>query len=362
MSKIELQKRLNPPKTHRAKRVLSEKAPKVIENVKKSLIIRGQKTSPTILSVLKDLHKLKDPYSKCLLRRNEIRPFDDISSLEFLCEKNDCSLFAFGNHNKKRTNNILFGRCYDYHILDMFEFGICEETFLSMDMCNNKESFQIGSKPCLLFQGEAFDNNPTLKNIKNFFIDYFHGEEIKRVNLLTLDHIIVFTAISEESLENQNVDMKLEHPIILFRHYNVELQASNNPKIPFVKINEIGPRMDLILRRHEQASQESQNNARIKFDLSKDPKRKNVALSSVFKQRVGKIHIQTNQQNLDRLKVKKMKGLRKALLKKGVLPPSRKPGKAGWSVGKARNKKAKNANNSQRRRAAATSEITNIDM
>ena len=33
-------------------------------------------------------------------------------------------MFMFGNHNKKRPDNLILGRLYDYHLLDMFEFGL----------------------------------------------------------------------------------------------------------------------------------------------------------------------------------------------------------------------------------------------
>lgn len=45
-----------------------------------------------------------------LNRKNEIRPFEDVSSLEFLLDKNDCALFAVGTHNKKRPLNLILVR------------------------------------------------------------------------------------------------------------------------------------------------------------------------------------------------------------------------------------------------------------
>ena len=49
---------------------------------------------------------------------------------EKLCAKADASLFAFGSHSKKRPSNLLLGRLFDGHLLDMFELGV--ERFLSM--------------------------------------------------------------------------------------------------------------------------------------------------------------------------------------------------------------------------------------
>lgn len=37
-----------------------------------------------------------------------------------------CSLFCFGNHQKKRPNNLIFGRMFDWQLLDMVEFGVVD--------------------------------------------------------------------------------------------------------------------------------------------------------------------------------------------------------------------------------------------
>ena len=39
-----------------------------------------------------------------------MRPFEDQTSLEFMSQKNDASLFAFGSHSKKRPHNLVFGK------------------------------------------------------------------------------------------------------------------------------------------------------------------------------------------------------------------------------------------------------------
>ena len=60
-----------------------------------------------------------------------LKPFEDETSLEYLAQKTDHSLFAFGFNSKKRPNSLILGRTYDYHILDMFELTI--EQMKTMD-------------------------------------------------------------------------------------------------------------------------------------------------------------------------------------------------------------------------------------
>lgn len=71
-----------------------------------------------------------------LSKKNDIRPFENVNSLEFLSQKNDCSLFMIGSHSKKRPNNFVLGRLFNYQILDMVEFGVLNyeamDTFKTM--------------------------------------------------------------------------------------------------------------------------------------------------------------------------------------------------------------------------------------
>lgn len=53
-----------------------------------------------------------------------MRPFEDQSSIEFFSSKNDCSLLAYGSHQKKRPNNLILGRFFDHQLLDLIELGV----------------------------------------------------------------------------------------------------------------------------------------------------------------------------------------------------------------------------------------------
>ncbi len=113
-------KKYNP----RSERLLKKKGPLLIENSKNILILKGHKTSQIIQDVLQNISMLAKPYCKIFSRNNDILPFEDINSLEFLCQKNDCSLFLFGSHTKKRPNNLIFVIYNSFLIYDSFIFII----------------------------------------------------------------------------------------------------------------------------------------------------------------------------------------------------------------------------------------------
>jgi len=98
-------------KTQRSRRALDEKAPKLVENVKSVLGIKGPNCSQLVGDVLRDLHKFKAPQSKLLSKRNLTRPFEDATSVEFLSKVNDASLFCYGSHSKKRPHNLVSAQC-----------------------------------------------------------------------------------------------------------------------------------------------------------------------------------------------------------------------------------------------------------
>uniref|UniRef100_A0AAZ1X0M3 Ribosome production factor 2 homolog n=1 Tax=Oreochromis aureus TaxID=47969 RepID=A0AAZ1X0M3_OREAU len=100
----------------------------------------------------------------CFRQKNITRPFEDSTSLEFFSKKTDCSLFLFGSHNKKRPNNFIFGRLFDFHVLDMIELGI--EKYVSLSEIKASK-FPEGTKPMLVFAGEAFDTDNEHRRLKS---------------------------------------------------------------------------------------------------------------------------------------------------------------------------------------------------
>jgi ribosome production factor 2 len=144
-------------KTARGRRFLAKREPKLQENRRTALVARGQKSSAVINELLKDVFLLKKPTAVHFTRHNAVHPWEDASPLEFLCQKNDASLFAFGTHSKKRPHNLVLGRMYDYKLLDMYEFGVVEAAAMA-GFAKGGGGAAAESKPMVLFHGDGWEH------------------------------------------------------------------------------------------------------------------------------------------------------------------------------------------------------------
>lgn len=299
MSEANLLKRA---KSRKGKKALKNKAPKLVENTKKQVILRGQKASDIVLKALQEFHWLRADNSIKLLSKKETkRPFEDISNIELLSRKKDSSVFIYGSHSKKRKHNLVFGRCFDYQLLDMIELGIDEKTFKTT-LQMGKNGYTTGSKPALVFHGEPFDNDPDFKIIKNYFLDTLRGAEYDGMNLTALNRVIVLTATKDKR--------------ILFRQYEI-LRKNSGQMCPYVDLEEMGPHIDFKFRRREAASFELFKLSR--KQLKKANKSKKNISQNAFGERQGTIHM--HRQDLDKIKKiksKTMKALKGKKRKKEV--------------------------------------------
>jgi ribosome production factor 2 len=80
---------------------------------------------------------LKRPDAVSFSKKNDIRPFEDTSSLEFWAQKNDASFFVVGQTTKKRPHSLILARTFDYRLLDMCELGVEDwKGIASFKVCN----------------------------------------------------------------------------------------------------------------------------------------------------------------------------------------------------------------------------------
>ncbi|XP_013385183.1 ribosome production factor 2 homolog isoform X1 [Lingula anatina] len=277
------------PKTQRSKRYLESRESKLTENTKTAMFIRGGRTSEVVSQTLKDMYFLKKPDAVMFQKKNIMRPLEDQTSLEFLSDRNDASLFMFGSHQKKRPNNVVIGRFFDFHVLDMVELGI--EKYKSMQEFHVGK-FSLGSKPCLLFAGEAFENEPEYQRLKNLLIDFFRGPVIENIRLAGLEHVLLFTTLDGK---------------IYLRNYKVQMKKSGS-RTPRIELEEIGPSVDFSMRRTRLASDDLYKRARQQPKQAKPKKVKNINRDP-FGSKLGRIHME--KQDLDKLQTRKMKGLKR---------------------------------------------------
>lgn len=81
--------KLEKPKSKAHQRFLENRDPKLIENDKKCLFLRGGNTSELTTKVMKMLFQFKKQTGVQFHQKNMLRPFEDPSSLEFFSSKND---------------------------------------------------------------------------------------------------------------------------------------------------------------------------------------------------------------------------------------------------------------------------------
>ncbi|ELR18102.1 Brix domain containing protein [Acanthamoeba castellanii str. Neff] len=307
------------PKNKRIERALLKKEPKVNENVKSAMFLRGPKTSEIINQVIADMYTLKKPHGIKFHRRNDTRPFEDQGSIEFFSNKNDCSLMAFGSHQKKRPHNLVLGRFFDHQVLDLIELGV--SNFKSIQQHPGNLSYTVGFKPCFVFRGPEFEQKEEYKKFANLLLDilstllpclpvaaalrfpllspvtspivlnsavhFYRGEVTDQISLMGLDHVFVCTAVEGK---------------IYFRHYSINLKKSGT-NLPRVELEEIGPAMDLTIRRTRFAA----------HDLMKEALRQPRELKNrKVKNHPGTvINVHKEKQDLGQMQTRKMKGLKR---------------------------------------------------
>eukprot|EP00871_Galdieria_phlegrea_P000990 jgi/Galph1/1892/GphlegSOOS_G569.1 len=284
--------------TRKGKKYLESVASQLEERPKGVLFISGHQTSQLVKKVLADLALLKKPHSIHLRNKNHILPFEsgEEASIEFLCQRNDCSLFILGNHTKKRPNNVVIGRLFDFQLLDMLELGVTE--FKSLKEFEAAKQLTNDTKTLICFVGdfEKDENSRKLKNVLlgNYCCLSFHDFEDRQISLEHLEKVIVVTMMHDGS--------------IVFQNFLIQLKKSDT-YLPKVVLQETGPYIRFQFRRSRLASEDLWNEAVKRPRKKVNKKQKNMKRDSVLGRTLGRIHL--GRQNLDTLTIKKQKAIRK---------------------------------------------------
>lgn len=174
-----------------------------------------------------------------------------------------------------------------------------------------------GNKPLMHFASELFDTHPRFIQLKSLLISLFNGEVIDSICLNGLEHVIsvslsptpaALTTASPETTTNLNL------PKVHIRAYSTQLLPSGT-RIPRVELTPMGPALDLVMRRHQDADTEMWKQAMkrpkvVKKDVESGlgKKRKNMEVDEMGDLR-GRVHV--GKQDLSKLVGKKMKGLKR---------------------------------------------------
>jgi ribosome production factor 2 len=285
-------------KTPLGRRMMQQRESKTVEDPKTLLVLKGHATSQLTNDVLCDLHVLNKPLSRKLQRKNDLLPFESggESHLENLARLNDASLFAIGNHTKKRPHNLILGRTFGFRILDMIEFGV--SNYKPISSFPSTIPSAPGSMPCILFNGDDYHSNETTEKLQSVLFDVFRGpQDVEKISLAGVDRAVTFTL---------NLP-RTGQPIVLVRHYAILLKKAADSKLPRVELEEIGPSFDLTVRRTQFAPEAMMKEAmRTPKDPRTDRKRKNISKNELG-DKLGRIHL--GKQDLSGLALARMKGL-----------------------------------------------------
>ncbi|KAG6375782.1 hypothetical protein JVT61DRAFT_2632 [Boletus reticuloceps] len=239
------------PRNARSKRALEAREPKEVEDARTAIFVRGTHAGEVVQNAMKELMALKKPNAISFSKKNDVRPFEDASSLEFWAQKNDASIFVVGQSTKKRPNGLVMVRTFDSRVLDMCEFGV--DSFVSM------------------------------------------------------------AAFKTTTVGGAGLDDPKQLPKVHVRTYTAKL-VSSGTRVPRVELTEMGPRLDLSLRRWQEADPEMWKAAMRRPKMKKQDvekglgkRKKNIEVDEMGDMR-GRVHV--GKQDLGKLQTRKMKGLK----------------------------------------------------
>lgn len=293
------------PKNPRTARILKAREPQLVEPPKRTLLLHGTKCPQSLDTVLKTFHSLTKPNSVLFHKKNEnLHPFENTDSIEFLANKNECGLVVFGSSNKKRPNCITLARVFSSQLLDMCELLLLPPSDGGAIPPINELVMHVGQglRPMMLFAGTPWEDPTSFSHVmlKSFFLDMFKGEETDRIDVEGLQYVLMVGA--EEPREDLS-------PVIHLRWYKIVTKRSGH-KLPRVELEEVGPKFDFKIGRLRPAAPDAMKEA---MKQGKRPNedfkmKKNISMDAVG-DKVGRVHL--DKQDLGGLQTRKMKGLKR---------------------------------------------------
>lgn len=286
---------INPgAKTHKGRLHLKKFESKEKEGIRSTLFMKGTKSSNTISKLFDTFFRVIREGSRILSKNNDVLPFEDPSKVEFLTNKNLCPLFIFGNNTKKRPNNLIFGRIFEQKKLDMVELGVTLYEEIEANKKWNKVPTSV--KPVLIFNGDIFEYDPVFKRLRNLLHDMFcQGNQLPGVDVLYGTRLVLsVTANEDKKVHIRCYTSNLKENDV---KVSTNVGASNDQVL-----EEIGPRLDMVLRRSDLADEARWKAATRVFKAKKKEGGKNIERELMSK--MGRVHVQQQDINLLQLRNK----------------------------------------------------------
>lgn len=301
------------PRNARTAKIVKSREPQLIESRKRVLLLHGTKCPEPIRNVLKTITTLTKPHAVQFNKKNEnIHPFEDASSLEFLAGKNECSVVVFATSSKKRPNCIHILRIFDGKTLDLVELLLLNS---AEELSEENGKLQIGveMKPMIVFAGSQWDDESAseqatlFRQLKSTFLDVFQGEEISSVDVAGLQYVLFIAA--GETGSSGDMSEPANKPVVHLRWYRLRTLRSNTPKVPRVELDQIGPSFDFRIGRFKFADEGVMKEAMKHGKRPNEARSKKNIETDMMGDKLGRIHL--GRQDLNELQTRKMKGLKR---------------------------------------------------
>lgn len=153
-------------------------------------------------------------------------------------------------------------------------------------------------KPLVIFQGDIFETDFEFARIKKFFYEFFKLYDITDINISILKRVVVFTAASDKIIKIRSFQLSEINEHTIKDHLNMK---------------EIGPSLDLKLRRVKLATQDLYKTACKKPKEKSKHKSKNESTNMLGEKR-GRVYMTSQdlkQMSLKQYGVKEILNLEK---------------------------------------------------
>ena len=192
---------------------------------------------------------------------------------------------------KKRPSNVILGRVFNQKVLDMYDFQI-----LYMKEMTQNVTFEANLLPTVIFQGDQFENDDVMRDVKNFWLDFLGGNhQIKKVNIMNMTRQVVITALSKKEILIEQFQCKVSE--------EMAFKGDIQPEM-------VGPSLKLKITKHSAADKDVMKEA-LKQRRSKHQaeKKQHNKYTTNLGQTKGQLFI--SQQNMGTLALRKFNKRRK---------------------------------------------------